>query len=61
MPERKKSWNWLLEWPRSSNQIIGLIVSGVSCFHMCVFVPGAYEDDNIRDIYGKYLFTAKSH
>lgn len=23
---------------------------------MCVFVPGAYEDDNARDISGKYFF-----
>lgn len=59
--ERIKSESWLLEWPRSPNQIIGLMVSGATCLHMCVFVPGAYKDDNIRDIYEKYFFTAKIH
>lgn len=28
---------------------------------MCVFVPGAYEDDKARDSYGKYFFIAKIH
>lgn len=58
--ERTESGSWLPEWPGGASQTIGLGVNGETCLCMCVFVPDPSGDDDIGDIYGKYIFTAKS-